>query len=219
MNNKTNESVFYSSSRGRSDRAGSPRTTPQNSNIREALKDKFLAISFDGENILKAVVCGVLLVFFSLIQTTLMARVRPFGSIPDLILPLVCAVAITEKEKWGAVFGIIAAFVIESLGGSTVTILPLLYMPVGYLCGILSTYYFRDSITVRLMYIISTSLFRGIFTLIVTMSTIGGINFLDALKLAVLPELLCNILFGLIPHYLTKLCLRPFNKTRAEKVV
>ena len=180
--------------------------------------DKLLSFSIEGETILKALVCAVWLIIFSLFQTTLFARFRPFGAVPDLILPLVCAVGMSEKEKWGAVFGVIAAFVIESLGGATVTILPLLYMPAGYLCGILTTYYFRDSVTVRGMYVLGSSVLRAVFTLFTVLATVGGVTLLSVLKQAVLPELAANIVFGLVPHYTMKLCLRPFNKTREEKV-
>lgn len=190
-----------------------PRKTPG-----QWLNDRISYFSFSGDTLLKALTCGALLIFFSLLQTTILARLRPFGAVPDLILPLVCAVAISEREKWGAVFGIIAAFVIESLGGSFFTILPLLYMPVGYVCGILSTYYIRDSFTVRALIVASTSLVRALFTLFTVLSTVGGVTVLSALTKATLPELGANLLIGLIPHYFAKLCLRPFNKTREEKV-
>ena len=189
-----------------------------NKNPLDKIRDNIAAFSVDGESVLKAVVCGILLVVFALFQTTLFARFRPFGAVPDLILPLVCAVGMSEKEKWGAVFGVIAAFVIESLGGSTLTLLPLLYMPVGYVSGILTTFYFRDSITVRGLYVIGSSLLRSIFTVITLLATVGGITLGAVFVKAVFPELAANIVFGLIPHYITKLCLRPFNKTRAEKV-
>ena len=190
----------------------------ENKNPLDKIRDKIAAFSVDGESVFKAVVCGILLVVFALFQTTLFARFRPFGVVPDLILPLVCAVGMSEKEKWGAVFGVVAAFVIESLGGSTLTLLPLLYMPVGYVSGILTTYYFRDSITVRGLYVVGSSVLRSIFTIITLLATVGGITLGAVFVKAVFPELAANIVFGLIPHYITKLCLRPFNKTRAEKV-
>lgn len=190
----------------------------EKNNPLESLRDRITSFSVDGESLLKAAVCGALLVVFAMFQTTLFARFLPFGAVPDLILPLVCAVGMSEHEKWGAVFGIVAAFVIESLGGSTLTLLPILYMPVGYLAGILTTYYFRDSITVRGMYVVGSSLLRSVFTLITLLATVGEITLGSAITKAVLPELAANIVFGLIPHYITKLCLRPFNKTRAEKV-
>ena len=213
MKKKSSSHVSFGVDSGMTEREFTEKKNPI-----ESIKDSIAAFSIDGESVLKAVVCGALLVVFALFQTTLFARFKPFGVVPDLILPLVCAVGMSEHEKWGAVFGIVAAFVIESLGGSTLTLLPLLYMPVGYLAGILTTYYFRDSITVRGMYVLGSSLLRAVFTLITVLATVGGVTLVSTFTKAVLPELAANIVFGLIPHYLTKLCLRPFNKTRAEKV-
>lgn len=190
-----------------------PRKTPA-----QWLNDGISSFSFSGDTLLKALTCAALLIFFSLLQTTILARLKPFGAVPDLILPLVCSVAMSEREKWGAIFGIIAAFVIESLGGSSFTVLPILYMPVGYVCGILATHYVRDSFTVRALIVGSTSLIRALFTLFTVLSTVGGATVLSALTKATLPELGANLLIGLIPHYFAKLCLRPFNKTRDEKV-
>lgn len=188
----------------------------------ESLSDKVrewrLGLSMDGESIAKGVVCALVIVFFSLVQTTLFTRFRPFGAVPDLILPLVIAISMTEREKWGAVCGLIAAFVIESLGGSRLTLLPLLYMPAGYVCGLLTIYYFRDSAAVRALYTAASSIARALFTLITVLATIADISLLDAITKAVLPEFAANLLFAVLPHTVTWLALRPFNKSRDAKV-
>ncbi len=185
--------------------------------IGERLHGWRLGISVDGESIAKGAVCAALVVLFSLLQTTMFTRFRPFGVVPDLILPLVVAVSMTEHERWGAVFGVCAAFVIESLGGSTLTLLPILYMPCGYICGILTVHYFRDSFAVRALYTVVTSLLRAVLTCIVALSTLGNVSFITLFTEAVLPELLANIAFAALPHVAAKLCLRPFNRTRDER--
>ena len=123
----------------------------------------------------------------------------------------------TEKERWGAVFGVIAAFVIESLGGSTVTLLPLLYMPVGYFCGILTTHYFRDAFSVRGLYTLVTSAARSLFTLSALAMTLSDFNLLTCLLSVVLPEFLATVLFAILPHLAAKAALRPFHLTRDER--
>ncbi len=185
--------------------------------LREKVRFWRLGLNLDGESLAKGGVCALLLVIFALLQTTLFTRFRPFGAVPDLILPLVAAIGMTEKEKWGAVFGVIAAFVIESLGGSTVTLLPLLYMPVGYFCGILTTYYFRDAFIVRGLYTLVTSAARGIFTLIALAMTLGDFNLITCLTDAVIPEFLATVLFAILPHLAAKAALRPFHLTREER--
>ena len=70
----------------------------------------------DTDILWRALVSAGLLLFFALLQTTIFARFRPFGAVPDLMLPLVIAVGMTEREKWGAVYGVIAAFVTICFG-------------------------------------------------------------------------------------------------------
>ncbi len=187
-------------------------------NFPDRIRDWRLRLSIDGESLARGVVCGVLLIVFSLLATTLFAKFRPFGVIPDLILPLVISIAITEGERWGAIFGLIAAVVIESLGGSTLTLLPLLYMPAGYLCGILSGNVFRDSIAVRALYSIAASVLRGFFTLIALTSTVGGVDLITMLTGTVLPEMLATLLFSPLAHLAGKLALRPFHRSRDDRV-
>ena len=189
----------------------------QKYNLIERLRGWRLAISVDAETIMKGIACALLIVFFSLLQTTLFTKFRPFGAVPDFMLPLVIAIAMTEHEKWGAICGICAAFVIESLGGESLTLLPLLYMPCGYLCGIFTVHYFRDSIAVRAMYTLGSSLARGVFTAIIALSTLGGISITALFSKALIPEFFANIIFAVIPHLAAKICLRPFNRTREER--
>jgi cell shape-determining protein MreD len=194
-----------------------PNPPEKRDSFTEKVRGWRLGLNLDGESLAKGGVCALLLVVFALLQTTLFTRFRPFGAVPDLILPLVAAIGMTEKEKWGAVFGVIAAFVIESLGGSTVTLLPLLYMPVGYFCGILTTYYFRDAFIVRGLYTLVTSAARGIFTLIALAMTLGDFNLITCLTDAVIPEFLATVLFAILPHLAAKAALRPFHLTREER--
>lgn len=191
--------------------------TPRGESFFQRFHGWRLSLTIDGESIAKAAIIAALLVFFSLLETTLFTTFHPFGVTPDLILPLVVAAAVFEREKWGAVFGVIAAFVIESLGGSTLTILPILYMPVGYVIGILSVHYFRDCFATRALYTAVTSLLRAVFTMITIFTTYGGVTLITALKVSVLPELLCNIVFAVLPHAAVSLCLGPFHKAREER--
>lgn len=199
-----------------------PKTPPVPGEKAESFADRFrdwrLRLNMDGEGIAKGAVCALLIIFFSLVQTTLFTRFRPFGAVPDLILPLIIAISMTEREKWGAVCGLAGAFVIESLGGSPLTLLPLLYMPAGYVCGLLTVHNFRDSAAVRALYTTVSSAGRAVFTLIAVILTVGDLPLTDALTRTVLPEFAANLLFAALPHAAAWLALRPFNKSRDAKV-
>ena len=188
-----------------------------NESLRERLHGWRLGVSLDGESIVKGLICAFLLIIFSLTQTTLFTRFRPFGAVPDLILPLAVAVAMVLREKWGAVFGLISAFIIESLGGSSFTILPILYMLTGYIVGICSIYYFRDSVAVRIIYTLFTSAARAAFTLITLFATVGDLDLLYAFTAVLIPEFAANTVFAFLPHIAAKLILRPISYKSKEQ--
>lgn len=192
-----------------------------NRNPEESLLEKLhgwrLGLSPNGESIMKGLVCAFLLIIFSLTQTTLFTRIRPFGAVPDLILPLTVAAAMSFREKWGAVFGLVSAFVIESLGGSSFTILPILYMLTGYTVGLFSVYYFRDSVAVRIIYTLASSAARSVFTLITICATVAEIDLVYLLSNILIPEFLANLCFAFLPHIAAILFFKPFTHSRKEE--
>jgi len=177
-----------------------------------------LGLSIDNDAIARGIISGLLIIFFAMLQTTLFARYKPFGAVPDLMLPLVVAIAMTEHEKWGAIVGLCAAFVIESVGGASITVLSLLYMPVGYICGIAAVNYFRDSFAVRALFTLITSAIRALFTMFILFSTVGGVTLISAFADAIIPEFIASLTFAAIPHFLAKVCLARFTKTRSDRV-
>ena len=192
-------------------------TSVQTTSIREKFNGWRLGISIDSQDIFKVLIIAALMVLFTILQTTLFARFRPFGAVPDLMLPFVIATAAIEKEKWGAVTALIAAYVIDAAGGTTVTLLPLLYVPAAIAVGLLTTHRLRDSFSVAAVYTVITSVLRGATTFAIVMLTVHKISAEDALYDRVLPEIAANIVIAAFPQIVTRLCLRPFHKTRAER--
>ena len=179
---------------------------------------RFRIPGVDTEVLLRVLAAAGLLVFFALLQTTIFARFRPFGVVPDLMLPLVIAVDMTEGERFGAVFGVIAAFVIESLGGAAVSLLPLLYLPAGIFAGLLTKEFFRDSFAVRLLFTAAGCLLRMAFTLVTLKLTVRDFSLGPALAKIALPEFSSTSVFAFLPHLAAKAAMRVFHKPREEKV-
>ena len=82
---------------------------------------------------------GLLLVVSASLQTTVLARWRLFGVIPDLTFAVVIAVACFSGRETGAILGIASGFLTEALGAQGVSILPVVWFLCGYLCGHLAS--------------------------------------------------------------------------------
>ncbi len=189
---------------------------------RRSLVERFnawrLGISIEAESVLKAVLLAALTLLYALLQTTLLARFRPFGAIPDLLLPFVLTVGTLERERWGASLALASAFFIEAIGsGVTLTLLPLVYVPCAVAAGLLTTYYFRDSLPVTACYVTGAALLRGAASLVTSLVCVADITPRAALLYTVLPELASTLLCAALPCLLTRALLRPFHKTRAER--
>ncbi len=171
----------------------------------------------EGDTLLKAAVCAALILLVALLQTTVFSRFRPFGAVPDLCLPLVLALALTEGERWGSVCGLCTAFVIEAIGSSGITLLPILYAAVGYFCPIIAREHLTDSFPVRVLLTAVTGIGRAVFTLIYLAAAVHPFRFFPLLASRVLPEYAATFCLALLPHLLVHLCLHPFHKSRAER--
>ena len=154
-----------------------------------------------------------------LAQTTFCRRFTFFGAVPDLMLPFVIAVATAEGERWGGVFGLAAAFVSEALGGTGLTILPIIYMPVGYVCGLLGRYYLTGSMAVRAMYSLCSLVPRALATWIYVCRVYDNFDGAYVLLHTILPEAAITFICSLPMHLIIWAIMRPFHKTREQRVL
>ncbi len=93
---------------------------------------------YNGSNepiFLNIIVYGLLTILITVLQTTLMPRLTLFGVFPDLVITAVCCVAIYRGENTAAIFGLAAGLVVEAVGSVGVSLAPLFYVFVGYICG------------------------------------------------------------------------------------
>lgn len=186
--------------------------------LRDRIRVIRLGIQVNSEDIIKGAVSALLMIFFVLLQTTFFVRFAPFGKVPDLMLIFVLAIGVCEGEKWGAVFGLVAAFVIQALGssGTGPELLPLVYMPVGLVGGILSKYYLRHTFPVMASYALAATLLRSIIT-VITASVMLKASLGEIITKIALPEYFSTAIISPLPFLTTWFVLRIFHKTRAER--
>lgn len=186
--------------------------------LRDRLKTLRLSIQLNSEDIIKALVGAGLISLFALLQTTFFVKFAPFGSVPDLMLIVVLAMGVFEGEKWGAVMGIVGAFVIQCLGwpGNAPELLSLIYMPVGCISGLLSKYYLRHTVPVNAVYVLASCLLRVMITVITSLAVLDA-SFGDIVLKIALPEFFSTAVIAPLPFVTVWLVYKPFHKTRAER--
>ena len=164
-----------------------------------------LKIFYSRERILCGGVLALLMVFFAMVQTTIFSTIRPFGCSPDLMISFVLALSVTERRRWGAV-------------SYSVSLLPLLYVIVGYFGGVIANHYLTGSAAVRAILEVGAVILRCIFTAVLAylspLYATAGEIFFDI----VLPEAAATLLLAAPVQLITYICMRPFHRTRDEKV-
>ncbi len=159
-------------------------------------------------------IAGLLLILF---QISFFSRIKPFGSTPDILIVAVFSVAMFENERVGAIFGLIVGFVVEAAGGIGVSLLPLVYMLVGYICGIVTTEYYKKSLLLFLIFDASALLVRMFTTFIYIVLTWNVVDIPVIIPKVLLPEALSTFIVSPIPALLICLISRIFRKEETPK--
>ena len=185
--------------------------------LRDRLRTLRLTISIDLEDLIRGVICGLLIILNAELQTTFFVRFAPFGAVPDLMLILTAAIGASEGEKFGAVCGLVSSFVIRSLGGAgELSLLPLLYFSAGYFVGILSKNYFSNTIPVKILYVAACCVGRAIISAICAASILSA-SFSQVMTDTVIPEFFSTALISPLVFFAVWLCYRKFHKSRDER--
>lgn len=159
-------------------------------------------------------IAGLLLI---LLQISFFPKIRPFGAAPDVLIVAVFAVAMFENERVGAVFGLAVGFVVEAVGGIGVSLLPLVYMLVGYICGVVATEYYKRSFVLFLIFDASILLVRMFTTLMYIVFTWSVVDLSVVLPKVLIPEALSTLVISPFPAILIYLISRIFRKEEAPK--
>lgn len=140
---------------------------------------------------------GCLLVLLAVLQVSFFSRFRVLGAAPDLMIVAVLGIAYFSGPYAGAINGIAAGFLIEAIGSSGITLLPLCYLLCGYLVG----YYARSNpktYPTYLIYLGVTLLYRAVITVLYASLTYRDLRLPPVLLYSVLPELLLTAIAGLV---------------------
>lgn len=143
-------------------------------------------------------VIGLTVFLIAILQTSVLARIKPFGATPDLMISAVAALSVLCGCYTGAITGIAAGFLTDALGSTGFSVLPLVYFLLGYLVG-----YYTKAINARgfLSYLVCLAIslaVRFLTTLVSTVLAFQELHFPTFLLSVALPEMLGTLLFGII---------------------
>jgi hypothetical protein len=172
--------------------------------------------SVNGADVARAFIAAAIIIVLAPLQVTVFSRFSPFGAVPDLMLCFTVAIAFSEGEKFGGICGLVTAFVIESLCGVGITLLPLLYMPIGFFGGVIARNMLGDTFYSRAAMMAAAAVGRAVVSLIYCISQMN-ISFGQAFTNIVVPEFFSTLVISPAVFILVWLCYRYFHKTRAEK--
>lgn len=147
------------------------------------------------------VVIGLLLFFMTIIQTSVIARVKTFGVSCDMMISVVLGFSYFFGCYTGAIVGIAAGFLTDAFGSVGLSVLPLVYLLIGYITG-----YYVKALNARgyLSYLICLGIvlpIRFLITLIMTLISVNGFHFPTFLLTLALPEMLGTAIFGLALYF------------------
>lgn len=139
---------------------------------------------------------GAFVLFAALLEVSLFARWKPFGAVPDLMIATVFAFSFFCGCYAGAITGIAAGVLIDALGSVGISILPVVYLLVGYVSGYYAKLLSASRYGNYLFYLLFVVLVRAAVTVLYASLNFAEIHLPEILLHAVLPEAAGTFLFG-----------------------
>ena len=168
-------------------------------------------------SVTKFLIYATLSLFLIIIRSTFFARFRPFGASPDILIVAVAVIGFFEGAYAGAIFGVSVGFIADSLGGVGVVLLPLLYMLVGYLCGVVATDYYRRSWILFLIFDAVSAAVRMFATLLYIMLEWHAFDLFTVFNTVLWPEFLSTLVISPLPALLLMPVYMIFRKKKKKK--
>lgn len=142
------------------------------------------------------------------LQTTFFARVRLFGAVPDLCFAALIIVSFFCGKEVGAITGIAVGFAADALGSVGISLLPVLYLFCGYVCGYFTRAIRQKGFLAYLTVLGAAIPARMAITFIYICINYSTIHLLELMVHILLPEAAVTFLGALALYYpVKKICL------------
>lgn len=143
-------------------------------------------------------VIGLTVFFIAILQTSVFSRIKPFGATPDLMIATVTAISVLCGYHTGAITGIVAGFLIDALGSTGFSILPLVYFLLGYLVGYYTKIISAQGFLSYLVCLVISLVVRALTSLLCTYLVYRQFSVPTFLLKVALPEAIGTMVFGIV---------------------
>ena len=155
--------------------------------------------------VLKSGIYALIFVFFTVFETNMLIGLRILGAKPNLVISLVVAAAVTENEKYAAVFGMVCGFLIDSSVGSPFFFSGVYYFFAAYLAAATTKYYFNRSLLTMCLMSLPVCALRELFNVFYLIGAWGDFDIRRAVLEFILPEYIYTLALAPAVYLLVKL--------------
>ena len=151
---------------------------------------------------------ALILLLGAILQTSVFGKFTYIGAVPDIMLCIVLSISFFSGRHYGAITGIAAGALIESMASSGIALLPLFYMLFGYLTGHYARAVHPKRVMPYLFYLMFALFLRAALTILYACLIYQSIHLVQFLIHVVLPEMLATAIVGVCLYLPLKLFCR-----------
>ena len=159
-------------------------------------------------------IIGGSLLLFSVLQVSFFARFPFFGATPDLIICTVLCISYFCGRYAGGITGLAGGFLIEAIGASGITLLPVIYFLFGYVVGYYSRAVIQKRYSSYLFYLGIALAIRATVTVLYAALTYRNLSLPTLLIHTLLPEAAGTAIAGAILYVPMRLLCRLLKRKR-----
>ena len=173
---------------------------------------KSIATSGERRTLLRRIIIYSIVIFFlGVLQCSFFSRLSPFGATPDMMLALVCAIALIDTEKRAAwVAGIGAGYFIDALGATAPSFSALFYFVCATFAIIMGEKLIPKLLSFLLL-MIPMLVLKALCTYSNLWVATGIRPPFSVMGGVILPELLSTLVLCIPIYFLIKLCMLPIE--------
>ncbi|HEX9062262.1 MAG TPA: rod shape-determining protein MreD [Clostridia bacterium] len=149
----------------------------------------------------KIPVLGLVILFITLIQSTLLHNAMIYNVMPNLYIIFIVSVALLKGNREGAVIGFFCGLAQDFAAGKVIGFYALLGMYLGLITGSVNRRLYRENVLVGIMFTFASTFFYEGLVYFLNVFMRYRIDMLYALKTVILPEAIYNCIVS-IPVYI-----------------